>query len=255
MKIRIYRKWIVLVAVLLGCASFSLIGGPDATLEPQDSPYTLGKPGKDGIGKFYLGREISHVMGHRGASWLERPERLQEELPDRAVLEMELKSTDVVADIGAGTGYFSFRMSRYVKDGMVMAVDIQQEMLDIIADKMKNRSLSNIKPILGKIDDPNLPANSIDVALMVDAYHEFSHPVEMMTALVNALRPGGRIILIEYRLEDPDVPIKRLHKMSVKQASKEMKAVGLEFIENRNFLPQQHFLIYRKPLKGENFQG
>lgn len=203
----------------------------------------------DGIGKFYMGREIAQVMGHQGAAWLERAEREEEERPDRLVELMALRPSDVVADIGAGTGYFSFRMSAKVPQGKVLAVDIQPEMLDLLKDAAKARRVTNVVPVLGKIDDPNLAALTVDVALMVDAYHEFDHPREMMDGIVKALKPGGRVVLVEYRGEDPDVPIKPLHKMTENQAKKEMSAVGLEHVKTLPDLPRQHVMIFRKPLE------
>jgi ubiquinone/menaquinone biosynthesis C-methylase UbiE len=211
-----------------------------------ESIYTTKTPSRDGIGKVYLGREISHVMGHRGAAWLERQSRVREELPDLAVRAMGMSPESVVADIGAGTGYFTFRMASYVPEGRVYAVDIQPEMLAIIRERMLQRSVDNVVPVKGRVDDPMLPSNSIDAALFVDAYHEFSHPYEMMQGIVRALRPGGRVYLIEYRGEDPAIPIKRLHKMTQQQAIREMKAVGLEWVETRDFLPTQHFMIFEK---------
>lgn len=201
----------------------------------------------DGIGKFYLGREIAHVMGHHGAAWLERPERQQEELPDKVVGNMGLKPGDMVADIGAGTGYFVFRMSPLVPQGKVYAVDIQPEMLAIIERRMKDGNINNVIPVQGNETDTKLPPASVDVALLVDAYHEFSYPYEMMESLARSLKPGGRVILIEYRGEDPDVPIKLLHKMTEAQVKKEMNAVGLAWKETKDFLPQQHFLVFTKP--------
>ncbi len=210
--------------------------------------YTTRRPSRDGIGKVYMGREISFVMGHRGVGWLERPSREREERTDLVVKNMELASDAVVADIGAGSGYFTLRVSRQVPQGRVLAVDIQPEMLQVIEQRIEESDVVNVDPVLGTVSDPNLPEGAIDAALMVDAYHEFSHPREMMTALVDALRPGGRVFLVEYREEDPSVPILPLHKMSERQARLEMEAVGLEFVENRGVLPQQHFLIFRKPL-------
>ena len=160
---------------------------------------------------------------------------------------MRLKPTDVVADIGAGTGYFSFRLSRVVPQGKVYAVDIQPEMLAIIEKRKAAGGAVNIIALLGTEMDTRLPAQAVDVALLVDAYHEFSYPREMMESIVRSLKPGGRVIQVEYRAEDPDVPIKRLHKMSVDQARKEMAAVGLVWKETKSFLPQQHFLVYEKP--------
>jgi ubiquinone/menaquinone biosynthesis C-methylase UbiE len=201
----------------------------------------------DGIGKFYMGREIAHVMGYQGAEWLERPGRIEEERPDQVVEQMKLKPADVVADIGAGTGYFSFRISRVVSQGKVFAVDIQPEMLAVIEKRKKESKADNVIAVKSMETDAKLPDNSVDVALLVDVYHEFSFPREMMQSVVKALKPGGRVVQIEYRGEDPNVPIKLLHKMTVAQARKEMAAVGLVWKETKNFLPQQHFLVYEKP--------
>jgi ubiquinone/menaquinone biosynthesis C-methylase UbiE len=203
----------------------------------------------DGIGKFYMGREIAHVMGYQGAEWLERPERAEEERPDQVVEQMKLKPADVVADVGAGTGYFSFRISRVVTQGKVFAADIQPEMLKIIDVRKKHFKAENVIAVKGEEMDAKLPENSIDVALMVDVYHEFAFPREMMLSVVKALKPGGRLVQIEYRGEDQNVPIKRLHKMTVAQARKEMAAVGLVWKETKNFLPQQHFIVYEKPAR------
>jgi ubiquinone/menaquinone biosynthesis C-methylase UbiE len=209
--------------------------------------YTRTTPSRDGIGKVYMGREISFVMGHRGIDWLERASREREERTDLVVRNMELAADAVVADIGAGSGYFAFRISPAVPQGQVFAVDIQAEMLQALERRQESAGISNIEGVLGTPTDPNLAPASVDAALMVDAYHEFSNPREMMDGLVEALRPGGRVFLIEYRKEDPTVPILPLHKMSEAQARLEMNAVGLEFVENRAMLPQQHFLVFRKP--------
>ena len=200
-----------------------------------------------GIGKFYMGREISFVMGHQAAEWLNRPGRIQEEMPDEVVANMSLRPDEVVADIGAGSGYFSFRIANYVPDGKVMAVDIQPEMLQLIEERATLEEVGNIELVLGQVDDPNLPPNSIDAALMVDAYHEFSHPFEMIEGLYQALRPGGRIFLLEYRGEDASVPIRPLHKMTELQAVKEMSVFGLEWTDTLDFLPWQHMMIFTKP--------
>lgn len=219
---------------------------PDAAPAAPIDPYTYAQASADGIGKFYLGREIAAVMGHLAASWLERPGREREERTDLVFQAMELRPTDVVADIGAGTGYFSFPIGRIVTQGKVFAVDIQPEMLEIVRDLAKAKNVTNVEPFLGAIDDVKLPANSVDVVLFVDAYHEFSHPKEMLDSIVRALRPGGRVVQIEYRAEDPDVPIKPLHKMSEAQATLEMAAAGLTWVETKSFLPQQHFMVFRK---------
>ena len=209
--------------------------------------YTEQEPSRDGIGKFYMGREISKVMGHLGAGWLERSERENEERTDLLIENLGLRPTDHVADIGAGSGYFTFRMSPLVPKGKVFAVDISPQMLGIVRAKMEKKKSDNIYPILSTATELNLEDNSIDCALIVDAYHEFSHPYEMGMGIFRALKPGGKLILIEYRLEDPGVPIKLLHKMSEAQAKKEIYACGLNWVETLEILPQQHFMIFRKP--------
>jgi ubiquinone/menaquinone biosynthesis C-methylase UbiE len=205
-------------------------------------------PNPDGIGKVYLGREIAKTMGHQGAGWLERPSRSFEEQPMQLIAALDLQPTDVVADIGAGTGYFSIRMSPLVPNGKVLAVDIQPEMLGFLEFHTQERGISNIEPILGNLTDPQLPPDSIDLALMVDAYHEFAYPQEMMTGIVRSLKPGGRVALVEYRGENPFIPIKPLHKMTQRQAKREMGAVGLRWLETKNMLPQQHVMIFQKPV-------
>jgi SAM-dependent methyltransferase len=209
--------------------------------------YSEKAPSRDGIGKVYMGREISHVMGHLAAGWLERPDRQGEERTDLLIERLPLSPDDVVADVGAGTGYFSVPIAQRVPGGRVLAVDIQQEMLDIIERRKREGAPPNIETVLGTIRDPNLPSNGVDLILIVDAYHEFSHPYEMGVSMVDALRPGGQLILIEYRAEDPSVPIKPLHKMSEEQAIAEMRAVGLRHVRTEDFLPQQHFLVFEKP--------
>lgn len=220
--------------------------GP-ATAPATRPVYTFRKPTRDGIGKIYMGREIAQVMGHQAAGWLERPEREREERPRKAIEMMKLRPTDVVADIGAGSGYFSFRIAEKVPQGKVLAVDIQKEMVDLLRERAADAGVKNVEPVLGEIADPKLPENGVDVVLFVDAYHEFDHPYEMMTEIVKALKPGGRVVQIEYRAEDPRVFIKPLHKMSEAQARREMEAVGLKFVENIPGLPQQHMLVFEKP--------
>lgn len=200
----------------------------------------------DGIGKFYMGREIAQVMGHLGAGWLERPSREREERPQQLIKSLTLKPTDVVADIGAGTGYFSFRMATLVPKGKVLAVDVQPEMIEILDSLKREKKLENVEPVLGSITNPNLPAASVDLAIMVDAYHEFDHPREMMSAIAQALKPNGRVVLVEYRGENPLVPIKPLHKMTQRQAKKELASVGLTWLDTKDFLPQQHVMIFGK---------
>lgn len=232
-----------LVALSLNACSLTRLGNSTAFSEIYEQ---RSFPSPDGIGKMYLGREIAQVMGHQGASWLERSSRMQEERPGLVVNGLGLQPTDVVADIGAGTGYFSFRLAPLIPQGKVLAVDIQPEMLEILNALKREKQIANVEPVLGSNTDPHLPAESVDLALMVDAYHEFDHPYEMMTAIVRTLKPGGRVALVEYRGENPFVTIKRLHKMTQKQVRKEMQAVGLTWQGTQDLLPQQHLMIFSK---------
>ncbi|MBC8041815.1 MAG: class I SAM-dependent methyltransferase [Rhizobacter sp.] len=216
------------------------VSAPDSIYETR----TIHSP--DGIGKFYMGREIAHVMGHQAADWLERPERESEEVPSAAIAQLDLKATDAVADIGVGTGYYALRIGKRVSKGKVYGVDIQPEMLELLKTNAAKQSFTNIVPVLGSITAPNLPDESIDLALMVDAYHEFSHPREMMIAVAKSLKRGGRLALIEFRGEDDSVPIKELHKMTEVQAKKEMSAAGLAWKETKP-LRWQHLMIFQKP--------
>ena len=218
-------------------------------IDPDNPRYTYRtRHSRDGIGKFYMGREIAHVMGHLGAGWLERSSREAEERPQTLIKALKLKAGDKVADIGVGTGYFARRISRVIgPKGTVYGVDIQQEMLDLLKRNLKNAGINNVEGVLGTIQNPNLPANTIDLALMVDVYHEFSHPYEMMQNICKALKPGGRIAFVEYRMEDPNVPIKLLHKMSQLQVLKEATPHPLEWVETISVLPRQHIIIFKKP--------
>jgi precorrin-6B methylase 2 len=209
--------------------------------------YTYRAPSRDGTGKIYMGREIARVMDPDNASWLERPNREVEELPGQVLSHMNLKPDAVVADIGAGTGYFTFRLSSMLPNGKVLAVDIQPEMLEIIKKRARELQVKNVFPILGTLTDPNLSEAGVDVVLMVDAYHEFSYPREMMEAIIGALKPGGRVIVIEYRGEDPQVAKLPHHKMTEAQLIKEIATVGLRWRETKDFLPQQHFMVFKKP--------
>ncbi len=213
----------------------------------EHSHYSEGTRTRDGIGKYYLGREIAQVMGHQGIGWLERDEREAEEAPSKAIALIDLEPGQTLADIGAGSGYYSFRIAARFPESQVLAVDIQQEMLDFVKNKADALGVDNVRPHLGSIDSIELPENSIDAVLFVDAYHEFSHPYEMMTSILDALRPGGVVYLLEYRAENPRVPIKPLHKMSEAQARKELEYVGFEWVETKDDLPWQHFLVFRKP--------
>jgi SAM-dependent methyltransferase len=237
--------------VCLGLAASVLAGqGPEQSSEPAPaSPRyeTRKEHDPNGIGKFYMDREVAIVMGHQGADWLERPEREEEEQSDQMVEKLGIKPGTAVADIGAGTGYFSRRLAKLVgPTGKVMAVDIQPEMLDMLTNRMAGLGFSNVVPILGTITDPRLPAQSVDLALMVDVYHEFSFPYEMMTAICKSLKPDGRVIFVEFRKEDPKVPVKLVHKMTEAQVKKEMSVMPLEWVETIGGLPRQHIIIFKK---------
>jgi precorrin-6B methylase 2 len=234
-------RWIVYLSLALGAC------GVRADAESESSHYTTGPPNRDGIGKIYMGREISHVMGHLGAGWLERPERERQERTDLLIAGLSLSEDFVVADIGAGTGYFTFPVAARVPQGKVFSVDIQSEMLALIEQRKALENVANVETVLGEVDDPRLPGNEIDLAFIVDAYHEFSFPREMGERLKASLKPGGQLVLVEYRAEDPRVPIKRLHKMSEMQVKQEMAAIGLDWVRTESHLPQQHVLIFQKP--------
>jgi SAM-dependent methyltransferase len=229
---------------LLLCALTAACAAANATAE--EPTYTSKEPSRDGTGKVYMGREIAQTVSSHAISWLERRDREGEERPSLVMENLGLDPGDVVADIGAGSGYFSFLMAPLVPQGKVLAVDIQQEMLDFVEGRKKLKQVANVETLLSTIEDTRLPEGAVDLVLMVDAYHEFSHPFEMMSSIVRGLAPGGRVVFIEYRGEDPSVPIKPLHKMTVKQIRREMETVGLELAEVRDFLPIQHFLVFRK---------
>ena len=215
---------------------------------PPVATYTYNKiHDPDGIGKFYMGREIAYVMGHQAADWLERPERVKEERTDKLLKLLPIEAGMTVVDLGAGSGYFSFPMAKRVgPKGKVLAVDIQKEMLDLIRSRMKAREVANIEPIMGTISDPKLPEGEVDLILMVDVYHEFSHPYEMVAAMVRSLKVGGKLVFVEYRLEDPAVPIKLVHKMTQKQVKREMAIHDLKHSKTLDVLPWQHVIIFEK---------
>ena len=214
---------------------------------PEHDFYSDGPQTRDGTGKYYQGREIAYVMGHPAINWLERRTREQEEAPKKALDLIKLAPGEVLADIGAGSGYYSLRIAMNHLKSRVVSVDIQPEMIDFLKGRAEQLDINNVSPHLGKIDDIGLPEESINAALMVDAYHEFSHPYEMMTSIAYALKPGWRVYLLEYREEDHNVPIKPLHKMSQEQAKKEMALAGLVWDETIDDLPWQHFMVFRKP--------
>ena len=211
-----------------------------------DKNYSFKKGDNNGIGKWYMGREIAYVMGFEGINWLERSNREKEENVSNLIKNMNIKSYDTIADIGAGSGYHAFRMAPLAKKGLVYAVDIQSEMLMAIETTKEFSKIKNIETILGSEKSVYLPKNSVDKILMVDVYHEFNFPVEMIASVKNALKPKGQLFLIEYRGEDSRVPIKKVHKMTEKQAVKEMEAAGFKLKENIYNLPWQHCMVFIK---------
>tara|TARA_B100000949_G_scaffold228686_1_gene236578 strand:+ start:294 stop:1073 length:780 start_codon:yes stop_codon:yes gene_type:complete len=201
----------------------------------------------EGIKKSYMGREIAHVMHYKGADWLERPGRDQEEQSSLLLDLLGLKEGYWVADIGAGSGYFSLPIARLLGiDGRLLAVDIQPEMLHLIRDKARWLAIDNIDLILASATEPRLPEESLDLVLMVDVYHEFSHPWEMMVKICRALKTGGRVVFVEYRGEDPSIPIKPLHKMTEIQVLREMSLHPLKWLKTLHVLPRQHVIFFEK---------
>jgi SAM-dependent methyltransferase len=213
--------------------------------------YREGQGSPDGIGKFYQGREIAAVMGFEGAPWLERPSRASEERPDLLVEELHLQPGMTVADIGAGSGYLSRRLAPLVAPGRVFAVDVQPQMVALLRELSQKPEFKNLVPIQGATDDVKLPPASIDLAVLVDVYHELAYPYEVMRSLIRALKPGGRVVLVEYRGEDPAVPIKLLHKMSEAQIHREMSVLALTWERTSARLPMQHIVVFRKIATGE----
>lgn len=208
--------------------------------------YTYKNGSRDGIGKWHMNREIAHVMGFQGMRWLERPEREKEENTTRLLENMNIKPNDAIADIGAGSGYHAFKMAKIASEGHVYAVDIQDKMLEAIRRKKAVDTISNISTITGTETNVNLFENSIDKVLLVDVYHEFNEPIKVIASIKKTMRPNGKLYLIEYRGEDANVPIKILHKMTEKQAVKEMKAAGLKLEQNIGNLPWQHCMVFVK---------
>jgi ubiquinone/menaquinone biosynthesis C-methylase UbiE len=234
---------ITLLCFLSIGGSFSNFGQVE---ENQFKDYTYKKGDFNGIGKWYLGREIAYVMGYEGINWLERSSREKEENTSKLIKNMNIKTTDVIADIGAGSGYHVFKMAPLNYKGAVYAVDIQPEMLNAILRNPKFEKYTNIKLVQGDEKSVNLPENTFDKVLMVDVYHEFSYPKEMILSIRKALKSDGKIYLIEYRMEDSSVPIKIIHKMSEEQAIKELEAAGFKLDKNIDNLPWQHCMVFSK---------
>jgi len=231
----------------LACASCSG-RGPDAG--PKAAWYEeRGTASEGGTGRFYMGREIADGQhSEHGAEWFERPTRDTEELPSRLLRVLNLPQSAVVADIGAGTGFMTFRLARIVPSGRVLAVDVDPAMLDTIRVRKEREGVRNVQPILGTPEDPNLPDESVDLALIVSTYHEFSNPREMLDNIYKGLKEGGRIVIVEYRGEDATIPVPSVHRMSEEQIRQEVEASGFRWRETIDILPQQHIVIFERPV-------
>jgi ubiquinone/menaquinone biosynthesis C-methylase UbiE len=252
-----YTFAIVLIIAALGLADRlpsasavpALIGArPQSSAPPPDAHYEVhAVHDPNGTGRFYMGREIAQVMGAGGIEWLDRPEREDQEQPELVINAMGLHGGEVIADLGAGSGYFTFRLAAKVgSTGKVLAVDIQDEMLETLRQRAVANGITNVEEVKASETDPHLPADGVDLVLMVDVYHELSYPYEVLTRVRDALKPRGRVVFVEYRKEDPRVPIKEVHKMSVEQLTKEMKAVRLTRVKTVETLPSQHIVIFEK---------
>lgn len=228
-------------------AALLLFNGSLVCAAPPAPYETRAEHDPDGIGKFYLGREIAHVMGPGGVPWLERAEREIEERPQLVIDALEIKPGDTIADLGAGSGYYSFRIAPLVGErGTVLAIDVEPRMLRIVSERARRDGIKNVTTVLGTPSDPNLEPNSIDLLFMVDVYHELEFPFEVMIKVREALKPGGRVALIEYRAEDPAVMIKPVHKMSERQVIRELTAAGFRHQKTVRTLPLQHLVLFQK---------
>lgn len=212
----------------------------------EDKLYSFVTATRDGTGKFYLGREISQVMSSAGGEWLERDNRQEEENANLAIERLHLEPDDVVADIGAGTGYYSFRIAQKVPKGKVYAVDIQDDFIEFLNRKKAGLGAQNVEVVKGSLRSPLLPENTIDLVVMADVYHELEFPHEMLQSIRRSLKSDGRLLLLEYRGEDSSISIKPLHKTTITQLDTEMEANGFKRSYDGEFLPIQHFLIYKK---------
>lgn len=229
---------LLLTALVLG-------GDPPKTETPRYETRKNHDP--NGIGKFYMGREIAHVMSHQGAGWLDRPEREKEEHASKLLPALKIEKGQHIVDLGAGSGYYTLRLAKEVgPEGKVYAVDIQKQMLEIIRKKMKAAELANIDLIYNTPTDPKLPEGKIDLVLMVDVYHELSHPFEFVTELMKSVKSGGKLVFVEFREEDDNVPILAVHKMAEKQVIREMRPHPVRHVSTIGILPWQHIIIFEK---------
>lgn len=237
----------------LGCLLLALDGAwvmaQEAGVAREANPEARrqGRVRRDRPG-FYMGRRIADVMSWQGVDWLFRETRIEEEQPEAMLDALKIKKGSTVADVGAGAGYHSVRLARRVgPEGTVLATDLQPEMLEMLRRNARAAGATNIKPILATQRDTKLPEGKVDLILMVDVYHECTQPDVTLQGLRKALRPGGRLVLVEFRGEDPDVPIKPEHKMTLKQVRREVEPQGFVFKHSHEFLPWQHIIVFEKP--------
>jgi precorrin-6B methylase 2 len=230
-----------LLGIVLACTSLEV-----QAQQQDDNIYTFKTASDGGTGKFYLGREIAHIMDFAGSPWLERNGRQVEENTNLAISKLPIDENSAVADIGAGTGYYTFKIYQKVPKGRVFAEEIQNDAVTYLKNKAGQLNASNVTVIKGNEKSPELKENSIDLALMVDVYHELSYPHEMLQSIKKSLKQKGKLLLLEYKAEDPKVDIKPLHKMTVEQVNKELTANGFHLVQDGEFLPIQHFLLYEK---------
>ena len=232
--------------LLASLAALCLVQPSPSLAQPE--PRTLEEPAEGASGSKPR-RQIAPVMSYLGADWLVRPEREREEQPDRVVAALRIPKGSTVIDLGAGVGYFTWRLANRVgPDGRVIATDVQPEMLAMLSQNMRSRGIGNVEAVLATQQDARLPARGdAELALLVDVYHELAHPALTMRQVLRALKPGGRLVLVEYRKEDPWIPIHPLHKMSVEEAREEIEPTGFEFVELLDFLPSQHIIVFKRP--------
>ena len=235
------------VQTFLLATVFAAAGIQLACSGPRSVQAQQGKKGVLELGKVTRKRQIAPMFSAEYADWLTRPDRDSTEQPEKVLDALQIRQGWTVADVGAGVGYFTWRLAKRVgPKGKVIAVEVQQKMLDLMAENLKQQNITNVEMVLGGVRDPRLPENAVDLVLMVDVYHEFSEPEAMTAAVRRSLKPNGRLVLVEYRKEDPSVPILPLHKMSVEEVREEIEPLGFRLQQALEFLPTQHILIFTK---------
>ncbi|MFD3003864.1 class I SAM-dependent methyltransferase [Pontibacter toksunensis] len=246
MKTSSYQSTKQLFVLLLLWLFLGAGGACQAQVEQKAAIYTTKSPGTGGTGKVYMGREIARVIGTGGGGWLDRSTRQEEENSLRAIDSMMLSPQNVVADIGAGTGFYTFRVAEKIPKGKIYAVELQDAFVSALKKRSQELGLSNVEVVKGGTKSINVPDASLDLAFMVDVYHELEYPQEMLQAIHRALKPGGKLLLMEYRAEDPKVAIRELHKMTAEQVKKELEANGFKLFKREDSLPIQHFLMFER---------